>query len=116
MPNPPPLDVPANSPGIAFGVVVMVNGPNGDPVPDITTPLTFEDVQNAGAVTHTVDPNNNRRVIVKSIVPFSANGDQPFSFRVKCASVSAFVTASGTARKSADLSSLSWDGIAPGPA
>lgn len=116
MSNPPPLDVPANSPGVAFSVTVLVNGPNGDAIPDTTTPLTFEDVQNNGAVTHIVDPNNNRRVIVKSIVPFAANGDQPFSFRVRCASVISFVTASGTARKSADLSALSWDGVAPGPA
>lgn len=97
-------------------MTVLVNGPNGTAVPDTTTPLTFEDVQNAGAVTHIVDPNNNRRVIVQSIVPFNANGDQPFSFRVRCAAVTSFVTASGTARKSVDLSSMSWDGTAPSPA
>jgi len=127
MSNPPAFTVPPGQQGMAFKVQVFVNGVDGNglpiSVPDMTSPLTFEDVQNsvdggaAKSVSHTVDPNDNRRVIVKSLVPSSATGDQPFSFRVKCpTATSQFVTVSGTAQRSPDLSGISWDGVAPAPA
>jgi hypothetical protein len=104
---------------ISFKVQVFANGT--DPVTglpaaviDTTSALSFEDVQNAGAVSHGIDPTDSRKVIVASIVPFGGTA-LPFSFRVHAAGQlsTTFVTASGTAQPAADLRSMTWDGNSP---
>lgn len=126
MPNPPSITIHPGAP-VAFTVVVTQNsvdpatGINSGAV-DTTTPLTFEYLQGgpsdpAGpAVTASVDPASNRRVICTSGPLQAGASDRPWSFRVKAAGRTAFLTASGMSQAAPDISGVSWDGVAPGPA
>lgn len=126
MSNPPPITIHPGAP-VAFTVVVTANsvdpatGINSGSV-DTTTPLIFEYLQGgpadpAGpAVIASVDPANNRRVICTSGPLQPGQSDRPWSFRVKAAGRTTFLTASGMSQAAPDVSGVSWDGTPPGPA
>lgn len=125
MSNPPSISLAPGAPQ-AFIVIVtanavsVVDGTNPGSV-DTTTPLNFEGVQGFGpaapiGVIASVDPTNNRRVIVTSGALQPGSPDQPWSFRVKAAGRTAFVTASGHTSAPADVSGVGWDGGTVGPA
>lgn len=123
MPNPPSISLLPGQPQ-AIGVVVTANSvqPDGtNPgVADTTTALTFENVQNASganaAVTPSVDPNNNRRVIMTPGALTVGSSSVPWSFRVKAAGRTGFTTVSGTTAAPLDVSGVAWDGIPPAAA
>jgi hypothetical protein len=115
-------------PGVpqAFNVVVLANAVQADGTnpgtPDTTTPITFDGIQNAGpaapiAVVPSVDPTNNRRVIITTGPGLVAGGTSlPWSFRVKAAGRSGFLTVTGSSAAPADASGVFGDGNPPGPA
>jgi hypothetical protein len=121
MANPPTIHLSAGQPQ-AFTVVVTANavqpdGSNPGTI-DTTTPLTLENVQNAAgqAVTPSIDPANNRRIIcTPAVLAFGAT-PLPWSFRVKATGRTTFVHATGDTSAPIDVSGVSWDGNAPGPA
>lgn len=121
--NPPSIPLLAGQPQ-AIGVVVTANAvqPDGSNpgVPDTTTPLTFENVQNASgvgaAVVPSVDPGNNRRVIMTPGALAIGASPLPWSFRVKAAGRTTFVTVSGTTAAPLDVSGVAWDGVPPAAA
>ncbi len=123
MPNPPSITLLAGQPQ-AIGVVVTANAvqPDGSNpgVVDTTTALTFENIQNASgtnaAVTPTVDPNNNRRVIMTPGALAPGGIPVSWSFRVKAAGRTAFVTVSGSTSAPPDVSGVAWDNIPPAAA
>lgn len=123
--NPPPVHL---LPGQAQAITVFVNSNGVQPdgsnpgVPDTTSPLIIEPVQNASgasaAVVPTVDPNNNRRVIMTPAVTQIFNPQQtiPWSFRIKAANRTQFVTVGGDTLSPPDASGVFWDGNPVGPA
>jgi len=123
MPNPPSIALLPGQPQ-AIGVVVTANSvqPDGSNpgVVDTTTPLTFENVQNASgasaAVVPTVDPNNNRRVIMTPGALTVGGTPVPWSFRVKAAGRTGFTTVSGSTAAPPDVSGVAWDNVPPAAA
>jgi hypothetical protein len=123
MPNPPSVSLLPGQPQ-AIGVVVTANAvqPDGSNpgIPDTTTPLAFENVQNASgagaAVIPSVDPGNNRRIIMTPGVLAVGGSPIPWSFRVKATGRTAFVTVSGTTAAPPDVSGVAWDGVPPAAA
>lgn len=108
----------------AIGVVVTANavqldGSNPGSA-DTTTPLTFENVQNAAgpsaAVIPSVDPGNNRRVILTPGVLTVGSSSLPWSFRVKAAGRTGFLTVAGSTTAPPDVSGVAWDGVPPAAA
>jgi hypothetical protein len=128
MPNSstPPISIHPGAP-VAFLVVVTANsvdpntGVNTGAV-DTTTPLTFEYVQGGpgdpttAAVTASVDPGNNRRVICTAANIQPGQSDRPWSLRVKANGRTSWTVASGTSSAAPDVSGVAWDGSPPGPA
>lgn len=120
MPNPTSVSLLPGQPQ-AIIVVVTANAvqPDGtNPgVLDTTTGLTFENMQNAtgpsAAVIPTVDPNNNRRVIMTPGVLTVGVTPVPWSFRVKAAGRTGSVTVSGSTSAPPDVSGVAWDGNPP---
>lgn len=105
----------------AFMVSVTSNGvqPDGtNPgVPDTTATLSFENVQLAAgptaAVVPSVDPANNRRVIVTTgpgLTPGAA-GTTPWSFRVHASGHTSFLTVSGNSTAPANADGVFSDGV-----
>jgi hypothetical protein len=123
MPNPPSIPLLPGQPQ-AIGVVVTANAvqPDGSNpgAADTTTPLTLENVQNASgagaAVVPSVDPGNNRRVIMTPGVLAIGASPLPWSFRIKAAGRTTFTTVSGTTAAPLDVSGVAWDGIPPAAA
>lgn len=92
---------------------------NVDGSVDTTTELTFEDIQNGTpatdstpavpTVTHTVDPNNNRVVIVTTAIPAGGQA-MPYSFRIHATGKLGSTLITGTASPVDDLSGAFWTG------
>lgn len=131
MPNPPPIHLLPGSasagPPIvgaqSLTVVVTANGvlPNGSNPGsvDTTTPLTITPLQNAAgqAVTVSIDPANNRRIICAPTVLSPPGGTGlPWSFRVSAAGRTTTLLVSGDTASPADVSGVGWDGTDPVPA
>lgn len=123
MANPPSIPLLPGQPQ-AIGVVVTANavqldGSNPGAV-DTTTVLTFENIQNASgasaAVVPTIDSNNNRRVILTPGSPAVGIPPTPWSFRIKAAGRTTFVTVTGTTAAPPDVSGVAWDGVPPAAA
>lgn len=123
MPNPPSIVLLPGQPQ-AIGVVVTANavqpdGSNPGAV-DTTTPLLFENVQNAGgtgaAVIPSVDPNNNRRVIMTPGALAVGGTPLPWQFRVKAAGRTLFLVIGGNTSAPPDVSGVAWDGLPPAAA
>lgn len=120
MPNPPSIPLLPGQPQ-SIGVVVTANAvqPDGtNPgVVDSTTPLTFENAQNAGganaAVIPSVDPSNNRRVILTPGALPPGGAPVAWAFRIKAAGRSGFVTVSGSTAAPLDVSGVAWDNVQP---
>jgi hypothetical protein len=112
--------------GVPQAVVVVVTAnavqPDGSNpgVVDSTTVLTFEGVQNASgagaAVVPSIDPVNNRRVIMTPGALAIGAGSLPWSFRIKAPGRTTFVLMSGTTAAPLDVSGVAWDGNPVGPA
>lgn len=120
MPNPPSIALLPGQPQ-AINVVVTANavqpdGSNPGAV-DSTTPLTFENMQNASgasaAVIPSVDPSNNRRVIMTPGALTAGGTSVPWSFRVRAAGRTGFTTVSGNTAAPPDVSGVAWDGVPP---
>lgn len=110
---------------LAFGVVVTANSVDASGIvtgiPDTTTPLEVQYLQggptDTNAVVASVDPANNRRVILTSgpILPGSSN--KPWSLRVKAAGRDAFLAVSGESDPAPSVSGVFADPTTPpGPA
>lgn len=123
MPNPPSITLLPGQPQ-ALGVIVTANAvqPDGSNpgVVDSTTPLTLENGQNAAganaAVVPSIDPNNNRRVIMTPGALTPGGTSVPWSFRVKAAGRTGFTTVSGTTSAPPDVSGVAWDNVPPAAA
>lgn len=120
MPNPTNLVLAAGHP-VAISVFVTANGVQPDGTnpgtPDTTTPLSFEAVSGVPAgVQPSVDPANNRRVILTPGVLQPGGQPVTWGFRIKAAGLTAEVFASGQTNPPADVSGVFWDGAAPSPA
>lgn len=123
MSNPPAIPFVIPFAPVAFHVVVNGNGvqPDGSnvPVPDTTSPLIFTGVSNPSGYAVAVDPADNRRVIVTpGLLTPSPSGTtpMPWSFRISVAGRLGTVTVSGSTAFPLDVSSVTWDGVAPAPA
>ncbi len=118
MPNPPLIPL---VPGVPQALVVIVtangvlpDGTNPGAV-DTTSALIFENIQNTPpfatvAATPSIDPNNNRRVIITPgpLAPGSAT--LPWSFRIRVAGRTATVGVGGSTIAPPDVSGVFWDG------
>lgn len=108
----------------AIGVVVTANAvqPDGSNpgVVDLTTALTFENVQNTSganaAMTPSVDPNNNRRVIMTPAALTAGGASVSWSFRVKAPGRTGFTSVSGSTSAPPDVSGVAWDNVPPAAA
>ncbi len=120
MSNPPAINFSIPFAPIAFHVIVNANGVQADgtnvPVPDLTSPLVITGVSGPTAYSAAVDPSDNRRVIVTPQQVPIGGGPIPFTFRVSVAGRSATVTVGGSTPPAAEMSGVSWDGVAPAPA
>lgn len=110
---------------IAFGVVVTADSVDAGGVvtgtPDLTTPLEFQYLQggpgDTNAVVASVDPANNRRVILTSGPVLAAGGNKPWSLRVKAAGRNAFLAVTGESQPAPSVSGVFADPAnPPGPA
>ncbi len=120
MSNPPTINFAIPFSPVAFHVVVNSNGvqPDGTnvPIPDTTSVLTFFTVQGAAAFTASVDPGDNRRVIVTPGLLAVGVGTVAWSFRISVAGKLGTVTVSGNTPIPSDASGVTWDGVPVGPA
>ena len=117
MPNPPSISL---SGGVAqyLAVIVTINNVQlDDSNPgqvDTTTPLTFEGLQGYGTAVNATElaPLADGRRVVRinpgQLQPGTAT--QPWSFRVKAAGRTGFVTLTGTTAAPPDVSGVTWDG------
>jgi len=120
MPTPPNITLLPGQPQ-SIGVIVTMNSVQTDGsnpgAPDLTTPLTFESVQNAAgdgaAVIPSVDPINNRRVVMTPAALAVDAPPMPWSFRVLAAGRSGFLTVTGRTTSPSDVSGVAWDGVDP---
>lgn len=121
MANPPPIHLAAGAPQ-AFTVIVTANGVQSDGTNpgtvDTTSNLTITSLQNAAgqAVSPTIDPTNNRRIICTPAVLAPGGTLLPWSFRLSVVGRTATMTATGDTSAPPDVSGVSWDGSAVGPA
>ena len=118
MPNPPLIPLVPGQPQ-ALVVVVTANGvlPDGtNPgVVDTTSLLIFENIQNTPpfatvAATPSIDPNNNRRVIVTPGALPPGSSPLSWSFRIRVAGRTATLPVGGSTTAPPDVSGVFWDG------
>lgn len=118
MPNPPSIAFTIPYSPVSVGFVVNANGvqPDGTnvPVPDTTSPLVIGNFVGGSYVSASVDPSNNRRVIVSAVAPPpAANSVAQWSFTVTVTGKPGTVTVSGTTKSPTDISGVFWDGVNP---
>jgi hypothetical protein len=109
------------SPGHPMSFRVVVTKNSIDPVTGVNTPtldmtsaLTFPSNNHPEAVVPSVDASDNRLVHATAGVLPAGTADIGWTFTVGCTSVTGpVVSAAGKTQTPADISNVSWDGVAP---
>lgn len=118
--NPPNINFAIPFVPQAFRVVVNANGvqPDGTNVatPDTTSALIFTSVANPSAAVPSIDPLDNRRVIVTPGPVTPGAAPIAWAFRVSVAGRPGQVLVQGSTPAPPDLSGVSWDGSPITPA